>query len=66
MNNDIFAVVPVSEYETLVGQIDNLWTVARNHAMDAVNTELLDANWQTGRYIVEFEQKTADKENISK
>lgn len=56
MNNDIFAVVPVSEYETLVGQLDNLWTVARNHAMEAVNTELLDANWQTGRYIVEFEQ----------
>ena len=22
----------------------------------AVNTELLDANWQTGRYIIEFEQ----------
>lgn len=45
------------EYETLVERIDNLWSAARNRTAIAVNTELLEANWQTGQYIVEFEQK---------
>ena len=34
----------------------NLWHQAKENAISAVNTELLDANWQTGKYIVEFEQ----------
>ena len=54
---DISAIVPQSEYDALIGRIDNLWTQAKNRAVEAVNTELLDANWQTGQYIVEFEQK---------
>ena len=29
---------------------------AKEKAITAVNTELLDANWHTGKYIVEFEQ----------
>ena len=45
-----------SEYVRLVSQISDLWEDAKNKAVLAVNTELLDANWQTGRYIVEFEQ----------
>ena len=45
------------KYDTLVERIDNLWSTARNRAAVAVNSELLDANWQTGQYIVEFEQK---------
>lgn len=49
--------IPEKEYEALVDRIDNLWTVARNRAANAVNKELLDSNWQTGQYIVEFEQK---------
>ena len=57
MTKEIFAVVPHSEYDDLISRIDNLWTSAKNRAVEAVNTELLDANWQTGRYIVEFEQK---------
>jgi len=44
------------EYVRLVSQISNLWDNAKNKAALAVNTELLDANWQTGQYIVEFEQ----------
>ena len=44
------------EYVRLVTQISDLWDNARNKAVIAVNTELLDANWQTGQYIVEFEQ----------
>ena len=45
------------EYVKLVSQISDLWDDARNQAISAVNTSLLMANWQTGEYIVEFEQK---------
>lgn len=44
-------------YNSLLDNIDSLWNQARESAADAVNTELLMANWETGRYIVEFEQK---------
>ena len=44
------------EYVRLVSLISNLWVDAKAKAAIAVNTELLDANWQTGQYIVEFEQ----------
>lgn len=45
-----------SEYVRLVSLITDVWDKARDQAAIAVNTELLEANWQTGRYIVEFEQ----------
>ena len=45
-----------SEYVRLVSLISEVWENARGKAALAVNTELLHANWQTGRYIVEFEQ----------
>lgn len=54
-SNDI-TLVATSEYKQLVDRIDHLWEEAKSNAIQAVNTELLDANWQTGRYIVEFEQ----------
>ncbi len=44
------------EYVRLVSHISNLWENAKAKAAIAVNAELLDANWQTGQYIVEFEQ----------
>lgn len=44
------------EYVRLVSLISDLWENAKAKAAIAVNTELLDANWQTGCYIVEFEQ----------
>ena len=45
-----------SEYVRLVSLISDTWEKAKGRAALAVNTELLEANWQTGRYIVEFEQ----------
>ena len=45
-----------SEYVRLVSLITDVWDKARDKAAIAVNTELLETNWQTGRYIVEFEQ----------
>lgn len=46
-----------TEYDALLGTIDSIWSDARIRAAQAVNTQLLDANWETGRHIVEFEQK---------
>ena len=40
----------------LIAHISNLWDEAKGKAAIAVNTELLEANWLTSRYIVEFEQ----------
>ena len=61
MNNDLttskgFLQADDSEYVRLVSLISDVWEKAKGKAAVAVNTELLDANWQTGRYIVEYEQ----------
>lgn len=55
-NKDIFALIPHADYEDLIERIDLLWSSAKRYAVEAVNTQLLDANWHTGQYIVEFEQ----------
>lgn len=39
-----------------VSLISGVWDKAKENAALAVNTELLDASWATGRYIVEYEQ----------
>ena len=44
------------EYVRLVSLISGVWEKAHVKAALAVNTELIEANWQTGRYIVEYEQ----------
>lgn len=43
-------------YQKLIDNITTLWGEAKSKAITAINTELLDANWQTGKYIVEYEQ----------
>jgi predicted nuclease of restriction endonuclease-like (RecB) superfamily len=45
-----------NKYLELVQSIGNTIEGARNSAIKAVNTELLKANWEIGKYIVEFEQ----------
>lgn len=63
MNKDLMTTsvgnlqIEDSEYVRLVSLITDVWDKARDNAAIAVNTELLEANWQTGRYIVEFEQR---------
>jgi len=54
--NDVEIHLVDSDYQQLVSNITSLWHQAKENAICAVNTELLDANWQTGKYIVEFEQ----------
>ena len=57
LKQDTALSVQNDDYAQLVSQISNLWGEARTHAISAVNTSLLMANWHTGQYIVEFEQK---------
>ena len=55
-----------SEYVRLVSQISGLWEKAKEKAVFAVNTELLKASWETGRYIVEYEQHGSVKAEYGK
>ncbi len=48
--------VATDDYNQLIDNISSLGVTAKEKAINAVNTELLEANWQTGKYIVEFEQ----------
>ena len=53
-------------YQKLIDNITTLWGEAKSKAITAVNTELLDANWQTGKYIVEYELKGKDRAEYGK
>lgn len=52
-----FELPATAEYLQLVDNISLLWDKAKEKAVQAIDGELLDANWQTGQYIVEYEQK---------
>lgn len=45
-----------SKYTELLDSIGSAIEVARQNAVKAVNTELVKANWEIGRHIVEYEQ----------
>ena len=48
--------IVADDYNQLIDNISSLWATAKEKTINAVNTELLETNWQTGKYIVEFEQ----------
>ncbi|MBW6497955.1 MAG: hypothetical protein K0B09_06190 [Bacteroidales bacterium] len=50
-----------NKYLKLVQSIGVTIEEARNRAIKSVNTELLRANWEIGKYIVEFEQYGNEK-----
>ena len=64
-NKELTNINDVS-YQKLVDNITTLWGEAKSKAITAVNTELLDANWQTGKYIVEYEQGGKQKAEYGK
>ena len=67
MNATYMAVADAnSDYQRLVDKISTLWKQAKENAASAVNTELLESNWQTGRYIVEFEQGGKERAEYGK
>lgn len=45
-----------NKYNDLLNNIGETIETARQNAVKAVNTELVKANWEIGRHIVEFEQ----------
>jgi len=45
------------KYDELIKSISSTYTIAKNNVVSAVNIEMLNAYWEIGRYIVEFEQK---------
>ena len=66
MGNKELANINDAAYLQLIDSITSLWGNAKAKAVTAVNTELLDANWQTGKYIVEFELKGKDRAEYGK
>ena len=43
-------------YQNLVSGISGVYSAARDSAARSVNSILVQAYWEIGRYIVEFEQ----------
>ena len=54
-------VVDGGTYADLVGAIGNLLVRAREKIAATANTTLVETYWNTGRYIVEYEQHGADR-----
>ena len=49
-------LTPANDYQQLVERISDSWTQSRVQAVRAVNAQLVEANWQVGRHIVDYEQ----------
>ena len=50
-----------TKYKTLLAAIGLTIETARQNAVKAINTELVKANWEIGRHIVEFEQQGKER-----
>ena len=66
MENKVLTNINDAAYQKLIDNITALWSESKAKAITAVNTELLDANWQTGKYIVEYEQGGKQKAEYGK
>lgn len=53
--------VTANKYHQLLNNIGATLQRARANAIKAINSELVKANWEIGRYIVEFEQHGKEK-----
>lgn len=49
------------KYNQLLDNISSTLQKARENAFKAINSELVKANWEIGRYIVEYEQQGKEK-----
>jgi hypothetical protein len=54
------------EYQKLIENISFVFTSARQNVASAVNLEMLNAYWNIGKGIVEFEQKGEQKSYLWK
>lgn len=57
---------PNSNYQNLVTQISETYTGGYTKAVAAVNSNMVEANWKIGQYIVEFEQGGSFKAKYGK
>lgn len=48
-------------YKKLIDDIGSTFHRSRENAVKAVNRELVIANWEVGKHIVEFEQNGKEK-----
>ena len=55
------SVKPKPNYKKLLVSIGFAIETARQNAVKAINTELVKANWEIGRHIVEFEQQGQER-----
>ncbi len=53
-------------YKELLENIGNVFSQARQNAVQSVNRELVKAYWETGRHIVEYEQNGSIKAEYGK
>jgi predicted nuclease of restriction endonuclease-like (RecB) superfamily len=53
--------ISIQKYTELVDSIGSTLKRARENAIQAINAELVKANWEIGRHIVEFEQEGKEK-----
>ena len=51
------------KYEKLLAAIGLSIETARQNAVRAINTELVKANWEIGRHIVEYEQHGQERQS---
>lgn len=49
------------KYNVLLNNIGSALQIARENAVQAINTELVKANWEIGRHIVEYEQQGKER-----
>lgn len=50
-----------NKYIELINNISETYNSAKINALKAINEALVKANWEIGRYIIEFEQNGNDK-----
>ena len=46
-----------SEYQKLIENIGDTYQNSKTKAISAINTQMLEAYWEIGKHIVEFEQQ---------
>lgn len=56
MSNKRQSLTALPAYQVLLETISGTYTLGRFRAMQAANDQLIEAYWQVGRHIVEFEQ----------
>lgn len=56
IRNNMIELVKNIEYQELIGKIGSVYQSAKIKIISAVNVEMLNAYWQIGKDIIEFEQ----------